>query len=194
MLLIENSPMLDNALLKKTGDRRILGIDPGSRYTGFGLIDVVGKTQRYVSSGAIKTVEKSSLADRITLIAQGLTEIIDTYKPDEVAIEKVFFNMNPAGSLVLGQARGACMAAVALKHCPIFEYTALQIKQSVVGHGKAPKSQVMFMVKTLLSLSGDPQEDAADALACAITHAHKTALASVVALPARAKNKRWMHL
>lgn len=152
--------------------RRILGIDPGSRITGFGLIDIIGHQHQYVASGAISTLINALLAERLETIIQNLFEIIDQYHPTEVAIEKVFVNVNPASTLMLGQARGACISAVVLRKLPIAEYTALQIKQSVVGHGKADKKQVQHMVKQLLKLDGTPQPDAADAIAVALTHAH----------------------
>jgi len=152
--------------------RRILGIDPGSRITGFGLIDITGQQHQYVASGAISTSTNAVLAERLDTILQHLFEIIDQYHPTEAAIEKVFVNVNPAATLMLGQARGACISAMVLRKLPVAEYTALQIKQSVVGHGKADKKQVQHMVKQLLKLDGTPQPDAADAIAVALTHAH----------------------
>ncbi len=152
--------------------RRILGIDPGSRVTGFGVIDVVGQQRLYVSSGCIRTPQGASLADRIKVIVEHLFEVIDTYQPDEAAVEQVFVNVNPAATLMLGQARGAAVTALVIRSLPVAEYTALQVKQSVVGHGKAPKEQVQAMIVRLLSLSGTPQSDAADALAVALAHAN----------------------
>ncbi len=151
---------------------RILGIDPGSRMTGFGVIDVINRQQHYVASGCIKTVAGSPLVDRIHVIVTHLWEVIDTYKPNQAAIEKVFVNVNPAATLMLGQARGAAIAALTTKELPVYEYTALQVKKAVVGHGKAAKEQVQHMVVTLLGLDGAPSSDAADALAVAIAHAH----------------------
>jgi crossover junction endodeoxyribonuclease RuvC len=172
--------------------RRILGIDPGSRITGFGVIDVVGQERHYVASGCIRTVQGSSLAERIKVIVEHLFEVIDTYQPHEAAVEKVFVNVNPAATLMLGQARGAAITALVLRQLSVAEYTALQVKQSVVGHGKAPKEQVQAMVVRLLSLSGTPQADAADALAVALAHANHShvALAALTSGGLRVKGGR----
>lgn len=151
---------------------RILGIDPGLRTTGFGLIDKSGQKLTYVASGCIKSRQTDSLPLRLMTLLDGLGEVIATYQPDEAAIEKVFVNVNPQSTLRLGEARGAAIAALVAAHLPVAEYTALQIKQAVVGHGKAAKEQVSHMVVRLLALSGQPSPDAADALACAICHAH----------------------
>jgi crossover junction endodeoxyribonuclease RuvC len=152
--------------------RRILGIDPGSRFTGFGVIDVLGQQRHYIASGCIKTPSSSTLAERIKIIVSHLIEVIDTYAPTEAAIERVFVNVNPSATLMLGQARGAAISALVMKDLPVAEYTALQVKQSVVGQGKAAKEQVQHMVVRELRLSGVPQSDAADALAVALTHAN----------------------
>lgn len=150
---------------------KILGIDPGLRTTGFGVIHKQGNKLSYIASGTIKTVE-GSLPDRLKTILSGVSEIIRTYKPDCAAIEKVFVNVNPQSTLLLGQARGAAICALVSADLAVAEYTALQVKQSVVGHGKAKKEQVQDMVKRLLLLSGTPSTDAADALGVAICHAH----------------------
>ena len=151
---------------------RVLGVDPGSRVTGFGVVDVVGGNQHiYVASGCIKTRPKSPLAERIAVIVEHLDEVIATYRPQQAAIEQVFVNVNPAATLMLGQARGAAIAALTLRQLPVYEYTALQVKQAVVGKGKAAKEQVQHMVVHMLALSGVPQADASDALAVALTHA-----------------------
>lgn len=150
---------------------RILGIDPGSRITGFGVIDVIGRDFAYVASGCIKTIPNDELAGRIGIIVRHIDEIIQTYRPQQTAVEKVFVNVNPAATLMLGQARGAALAALVLRDLPVYEYTALQVKQAVVGNGKAGKEQVQHMVVQMLGLSGSPQADAADALAVALTHA-----------------------
>jgi len=152
--------------------RRILGIDPGSRITGFGVIDVVGQERHYVASGCIRTPAGATLAERIKVLAEHVFAVIDTYQPHEAAVEQVFVNVNPASTLMLGQARGAVVCALVLRDMAIAEYTALQVKKSVVGQGKAPKEQVQAMVVRMLSLSGTPQADAADALAVALTHAN----------------------
>jgi len=150
---------------------RILGIDPGSRFTGFGVIESVDGKLAYVASGCIRIVE-TDLSTRLKTIFKGISEIMDLHQPDCTAIEKVFMARNADSALKLGQARGAAITAVLQSDQPLSEYTALQIKQSVVGTGRASKDQVQHMVRVLLRLSGTPQADAADALACAICHAH----------------------
>ncbi|MEI8010698.1 MAG: crossover junction endodeoxyribonuclease RuvC [Candidatus Nitrotoga sp.] len=150
---------------------RILGIDPGLRVTGFGVLDKVGQKLLYVSSGCIK-VPTGELPGRLKAILDSLIEVIALHKPQLVAVEKVFVNANPQSTLLLGQARGAAICAAVLGGLPVAEYTALQVKQSVVGNGHAKKEQVQDMVQRLLELSGPPSSDAADALACAICHAH----------------------
>ncbi|MDF0605792.1 crossover junction endodeoxyribonuclease RuvC [Neisseriaceae bacterium TC5R-5] len=152
--------------------RRVLGIDPGSRITGFGVIDLIGQQRHYIASGCIRTPPNAVLAERIRVIIHGLFDVIDTYQIHEAAVEQVFVNVNPAATLMLGQARGACLSALVLRDLPVAEYTALQVKKSVVGHGKAAKEQVQHMVVRMLNLSGTPQADAADALAVALAHAN----------------------
>src|SRR6266403_2039970 len=151
---------------------RILGIDPGLRVTGFGVLDKVGQKLAYVTSGCIRTPQDGELPERIKTILEGLCQLIGEIKPQQVAVEKVFVNVNPQSTLLLGQARGAAICALVSADLPVAEYTALQIKQAVAGHGKAAKEQVQEMVRRLLSLSVAPSADAADALACAICHAH----------------------
>lgn len=141
------------------------------RVTGFGLIEKTGQKLTYIASGCIRTTE-GELPQRLKSIVEGLNEVIAVYRPDQSAVEKVFVNVNPQSTLLLGQARGAAICAAIMKDLPVAEYTALQVKQAVVGKGKAAKEQVQDMVKRLLHLEGDPQADAADALACAICHAH----------------------
>jgi crossover junction endodeoxyribonuclease RuvC len=150
---------------------RILGIDPGLRITGFGIIEKNGNKLAYVSSGCIRSGD-ADLPDRLKVILSGLREIIGAHRPQQVALEKVFVNVNPASTLALGQARGTAICAAVDAGLPVSEYTALQVKQAVVGNGHARKEQVQEMVKRLLKLSGAPSADAADALACAICHAH----------------------
>lgn len=155
-----------------TGDKiRILGIDPGLRITGFGVIDKNGDNLTYVSSGCVKTSE-GELPSRLKLILDNLSEIITQYQPEHVAIEQIFVNINPKSTLLLGQARGAAICAAVMNNLAVAEYTALQIKQAVVGNGHAKKDQVQEMVMRLLNLVNCPSADAADALACAICHAH----------------------
>jgi len=157
---------------------RILGIDPGLRNTGFGVIEKSGNQLRYVTSGTVKSGE-GDLAARLKVLLEGLNEVIAAQAPREVAIEKVFVNVNPQSTLLLGQARGTAICAAVIAGLPVAEYTALQVKQAVVGKGHAKKEQVQHMVKRLLALPGDPSPDAADALACAICHAHSAALGAI---------------
>ncbi|MCG3771428.1 MAG: Crossover junction endodeoxyribonuclease RuvC [Nitrosomonadaceae bacterium] len=131
----------------------------------------MGSSLTYISSGCIKTPD-GELPLRLKSILEGLNEVIAEHHPDQVAIEQVFVNINPKSTLMLGQARGAAICAAVLKGLTVAEYTALQVKQAVVGNGHARKEQVQEMVKRLLKLDGSPSEDAADALACAICHAH----------------------
>ena len=151
---------------------RILGIDPGLRVTGFGVLERSGQNLAYVTSGCIRTDQEADLPERIRTILEGLSQLIAELKPHQVAVEKVFVNVNPQSTLLLGQARGAAICAAVMGSLPVSEYTALQVKQSVVGSGHARKEQVQEMVRRLLRLPGDPSPDAADALACAICHAH----------------------
>ncbi len=153
---------------------RILGIDPGLRTTGFGVIDVTGAELTYVASGTISTthLEKGQLPERLKVLFDGLVEVSTRYQPDCASVEIVFVNVNPQSTLLLGQARGACITALVSRQLPVAEYTALQMKQAVVGYGRADKTQVQEMVRRLLALPGLPGPDAADALGLAITHAH----------------------
>lgn len=150
---------------------RILGIDPGLRVTGFGLVDRTGQKLAYVTSGVIRT-PNGELPERLKAILESLGEVITEHEPAQVAVEKVFVNVNPTSTLLLGQARGAAICAAVSRGLPVSEYTALQVKQAVVGNGHAAKEQVQEMVRRLLALPGEPSADAADALACAICHAH----------------------
>lgn len=150
---------------------RLLGIDPGLRVTGYGVIEKHGSKLVYVGSGVIRTKE-GELPERIATIFAGIGEVLAAFSPEMSAVEKVFVNVNPQSTLLLGQARGAAIAALTHAGQPVFEYTALQVKQAVVGNGHADKQQVAHMVTRLLSLPGEPSADAADALACAICHAH----------------------
>ena len=150
---------------------KILGLDPGLRVTGYGVIEKTGSTLSYITSGCIKSPD-GELPDRLKNILNSVQEVISRFAPGEVAVEKVFVNVNPQSTLLLGQARGAAICAAVAQNLPVSEYTALQVKQAVVGNGHATKDQVQEMVKRLLKLSGHPSPDAADALACAICHAH----------------------
>ena len=149
----------------------ILGIDPGSRKTGFGIINVIGNKTEYVTSGVIR-IPDVELPERLKIIFNSITQIINQYCPQEIAIEQVFMAKNADSALKLGQARGVAIVAATNQSLPVFEYAARQVKQTVVGIGSAEKSQVQHMVRTLLKLPANPQADAADALAIAITHCH----------------------
>ncbi|HWI81845.1 crossover junction endodeoxyribonuclease RuvC [Ramlibacter sp.] len=153
---------------------RILGIDPGLQTTGFGVIDAQGGELNYVASGTITTthLHKGDLPSRLKVLFDGIGEVRQRYQPAVAAVEIVFVNVNPQATLLLGQARGACITALVACDLAVAEYTALQMKRAVAGHGQAAKAQVQEMVKRLLRLPGLPGKDAADALGLAITHAH----------------------
>ena len=162
---------------------RILGLDPGLRRLGWGLIDVSGARLSWVAHGVIMPDHDGELAVRLLHLFEELSAVIVQWRPDEAAIEETFVNMNPSSTLKLGHARAAAMLAPARAGLPVAEYAALDIKKSVVGAGRADKDQVLYMVKRLLPLSagaeGGLKADAADALACAITHAHKRRMAAL---------------
>ncbi|BBP45716.1 crossover junction endodeoxyribonuclease RuvC [Thiosulfatimonas sediminis] len=149
--------------------KRILGVDPGSRRAGFGIVESGRFNPNYLISGVIR-VEKYSGAERLKHIYQSMCQIIEQYQPDVMAIEKVFVYKNPKSAITLGQARGVILCAAAMHDVPIMEYTPTQVKSTIVGKGHAAKAQVQFMVQNLLKLTEMPQEDAADALACALCH------------------------
>lgn len=149
----------------------ILGIDPGSRKTGFGIIQVQGQRQIYVASGVIR-LSAAALNDRLKVIFESISQLIDEHRPDHVAVEEVFMAKSAGSALKLGQARGAAVVACVSRGLIVADYTARQIKQAVVGTGAANKEQVQHMVQTLLKLPAAPQEDAADALAAAMCHAN----------------------
>ena len=157
---------------------RVLGIDPGSRITGYGIIDKEGNRLVHVDNGAIFTDSHRDFPMRLQRIYRGLTEVIEQYRPDAVAVENIFFATNVQSALKLGQARGAAIVAGVNAGLPVFEYTALQVKQAVVGHGRADKQQVQKMLKVLLNLPEIAQEDASDALATAVCHAHSMGMNS----------------
>ena len=151
---------------------RILGIDPGSRLTGYGIIEQHGSQLRYVSSGCLR-VSGDSLADKLGMIFTDLSELMREFQPHEMAIERVFMARNADSALKLGQARGAAICAGVTQALPVAEYSAREIKQAVVGKGSADKAQVQHMIRVLLNLSDTPQADAADALAVAVCHSHR---------------------
>ena len=151
---------------------RILGIDPGVAIVGFGVVDSEGGTQCMVQYGAINTPANTPLATRLVQIEQDLMELLDQFKPDEVAIEELFFSKNITTGIAVAHARGVILATVEKAGIPLYEYTPMQVKQAVVGYGLAEKNQVMDMTKRLLKLRSVPKpDDAADALAIAICHA-----------------------
>jgi len=154
---------------------RILGIDPGSRKTGFGIIEIDGQKVKHVINGRLM-VGDGDFPERLGLIFTGLTDIIERYQPDMMAIEKVFLHKNADSALKLGQARGAAICAGVSQNLTVHEYSATQIKKAVVGNGHAKKDQVQYMMSVILSLSEPLKEDAADALACAMTHANFAAV------------------
>ena len=158
---------------------RILGIDPGSRKTGFGIIELEGKKIKHVINGRLM-VGDGEFADRLRQIFVGLTDIIERYQPDMMAIEQVFLHKNADSALKLGQARGAAICAAVNQNIAVHEYTATQIKKAVVGNGHAKKDQVQYMMSVILSLPETPEEDAADALACAIAHANFASVSNSV--------------
>jgi len=149
---------------------RILGIDPGSRVLGYGVVQWQKKIPYFVTCGVIRVGEYTDFSVRLKYIFEGLTEIIQTHLPEEVAIEQVFMHQNASAALKLGHARGAAMVAAVMQNKIVAEYSARQIKQAVVGYGNAEKTQVQEMVRSLLQLDRTPQADAADALAAALCH------------------------
>jgi crossover junction endodeoxyribonuclease RuvC len=172
---------------------KVLGIDPGSRLTGFGVVQVLRNGRlHYVASGCVRT-GKGELTARLKIVYDGVAEVIETYQPSMLAIEKVFVAYNADSALKLGQARGAALCAAANHALAVAEYTALQVKRAVVGKGHAEKRQVQHMVKALLGLDAAPPADAADALACAICHAH-FALHPVAAVRAGTRGSSWRAL
>ena len=154
----------------------ILGIDPGLRNTGFGIIKMEKNLIAYISSGIVSTTNNDTYAERLRDIFVGVREVIATYKPDYAVMEKVFVNKNPKTTLALGQARGASLTAIALERIPIIELSSNEIKKSIVGNGHATKTQMQFMVKSLLCLDKEVCQDASDALASAITLSHRLKL------------------
>lgn len=152
---------------------KILGIDPGYAIVGYGVVDYIGNKFRAIDYNKITTEAKTPLPDRLKIIYNELNEVIEKHKPDVIAVEELFFNNNAKTAISVGQGRGVVLLCAALTELPLFEYTPLQIKQAVVGYGRAEKAQVQQMVKILLNLEKIPKpDDVADALAVAICHAH----------------------
>ena len=150
---------------------RILGIDPGSLVTGYGVIDSEGQTIKYVACGCVRTGAEA-FTERLKIIYYDIGEIVRTYGPDEIAVERAFVHKNADSALKLGQARAAAICGTLVKPVPLFEYSPREVKLSVVGKGGAGKEQVQHMVKVLLGLKGELQPDSADALAIALCHAN----------------------
>jgi crossover junction endodeoxyribonuclease RuvC len=170
---------------------RILGIDPGSRTTGYGVIEVVGSEFRYIESGALR-IRGDTLPERLHAIFDSVSEVLDRCQPTDFAIENLFMHRNADSALKLGQARGAAICSVANRDIKIFEYTPAEIKQSVVGKGNAAKPQVQMMVRAMLKLKGSPQADEADALACAICHGnHAGGIARLGGVVKGSRGGRW---
>lgn len=166
----------------------ILGIDPGSRITGFGVIKSVNRQLSYVGSGCIRTSE-GQLSDRLLQIFNGICELMEQYQPNEVAIEEVFMHQNPSSALKLGHARGVAMVACASHRINVSEYSPREIKQAVAGYGAAEKIQVKHMVIQLLQLNAPPQSDAADALAIAICHSYRANNPGIIASRPRQRRR-----
>ncbi len=158
---------------------RILGIDPGSRLTGFGVLDFESDRASYVASGTVQSID-GEFPDRLKRIFESVVEIVSQYRPDVVAIESVFVHKNAGSALKLGHARSAAICATFESDAEIFEYAPREIKQAVVGNGSATKVQVQHMVVSLLGLDGTPSADAADALATALCHGHRRRLGSLL--------------
>lgn len=150
---------------------RILGIDPGSRITGYGVVEITPRGVRYVASGCIR-IQSEDFPARLKQIFDGVSQIIDIYQPKQMAVEQVFMHKNADSALKLGQARGAAICATLNRDLPVFEYAARQVKQALVGKGNADKQQVQHMVKILLGIQGEMQIDASDALAIGLCHHH----------------------
>lgn len=161
----------------------ILGIDPGSNVTGFGIIEIRGRALKAIDYGVVRT-PRADLATRLRAIYEGVAELAARHEPDEVAVERAFVHINPASALALGQARGAALAAALARSRPCTEYAPRAVKLAIVGSGKADKTQVAHMVRHLLKLTGPIAEDAGDALAVAICHAHCRGLAARIAVRA----------
>jgi crossover junction endodeoxyribonuclease RuvC len=168
----------------------ILGIDPGSRITGYGVINAIGSKNEYIASGCIR-MKDGSLPEKLNQIFAGVTQVIEMYCPQEFAIEQVFMAKNADSALKLGQARGAAIVAATQQDVEVFEYAARKVKQAVVGKGSADKSQVQHMIARMLKLPGLPQEDAADALAIAVCHSHtRSGLIKMAGVSGRSQ-RRW---
>lgn len=168
------------------GTIRILGIDPGSTATGYGVVDHDGGRLVHVAHGTLRPGRRASLAARLLALQRGLEDVIRQHEPDVAAVEQVFVASSPRSALILGQARGVALAAVATRELPLHEYDARRVKQAVSAYGAASKAQVRYMIGRLLQLERTPATDAADALATAICHAHHHRLKAL-----GASSRRW---
>lgn len=162
-----------------TDRQRILGIDPGSRLTGFGVLDCEGDRSIYVASGSVNSA-KGSFPERLKMIFRSVSDIVEEYRPDVVVVESVFMHKNAGSALKLGHARSAAICATFELEISVFEYAPREIKQAVVGTGAATKEQIQHMIRQMLQLDGDPSPDAADALAAALCHANQRRLNRLV--------------
>lgn len=169
---------------------RVLGLDPGLRHTGWGIVDVTGNRLSHVADGAIHSTDALPLADRLVQLHAALVKVVDAYRPDEAAVEETFVNANAASALKLGQARAVSLLVPALAGLPVAEYPNNQVKKAVVGQGRAEKTQVQAMIRILLPGCLIATPDAADALAVAICHAHYRTWADKQALAALAERGR----
>ncbi len=169
---------------------RIQGIDPGSQITGFGLVALKGSQVVHLANGCLR-LGNGAFPDRLRQIFEGISEVIDAHRPDEVAVEQVFVRRNPDAALKLGQARGAAICAAVIRGLPVVEYSARQVKLAVVGGGGADKHQVQHMVRVLLALRDAPQVDAADALGVALCHGHVRAGARRLGTDSVRRFGRW---
>ena len=185
-LRIQPDPQIQPGTRTRLDTARIIGVDPGSRSTGYGVVDTDGTRLVHVASGFVRTGE-GAWSDRLRSIFEDLGAVIDTHAPGEFVIEKVFVHRNVSSALKLGQARGAAILAGATRSLPVYEYSPNEVKQAVTGRGHASKEQIQYMTRILLSLREPPQTDQADALAVAICHAHlRATMARREGVPARA--------
>jgi crossover junction endodeoxyribonuclease RuvC len=173
---------------------RIIGIDPGLRRTGWGIIDTLGNSLRFVASGTVTSDGDMDLASRLCQLHDGLADVVHSYKPEEAAVEQTFVNKDAVATLKLGQARGIAMLVPARAGLPVSEYAPARVKSAIVGNGRADKQQIQHMVKVLLDLSDAPPADAADALAIALCHAHlrNTPIPMRTATARRRSSRRWL--
>lgn len=160
---------------------KLLGLDPGLRHTGWGIVEAQGNRLSFVADGVIDSNAKESLAQRLVALFEGINQVIAAYQPQEAAVEETFSNVNPASTLKLGQARGVALLAPSLAGLPVSEYAATLVKKSIVGTGHADKAQIAHMVRVLLPGATPKRPDAADALAIAICHAHHRQTGNILA-------------